>query len=281
MNRAKWLEERRKGIGGSDVPGILGISPYSSPYAVWADKLGLLPTKECTEAMRQGTDLESYVATRFCEETGLKAHRTNRIIRNVEYPYSLANIDRRIIGEKAGLEIKTCSPFRLPDFGGDKYPPEYLAQCLHYLGVTGFDRWYLAVLILGTDFKVYQINRAGYEKDIEEIQRQVSDFWTTYVIPQIPPPVDGTAATTAAITSIYDTAVVNSVDLSGMEQAFTEIAILSEQQKALEQEKERHKQSIKIAMGENTRGVCSCYVANWKARKDGVRVFSIIEKRGA
>ena len=281
MNRAKWLEERRKGVGGSDVPGILGISPYSSPYTVWAEKLRLLPEKEYTEAMRQGTDLESYVASRFCEETGLKAHRKNQIIRNCNYPYSLANIDRRIIGEKAGLEIKTCSPFRLPDFGGDKYPPEYLAQCLHYLGVTGFDRWYLAVLILGTDFKIYQIDRSDYETDIEEIQRLVSDFWTSYVIPRIPPPVDGKAATTAAITSIYDTAVDNSVDLSYMEQSFTEIAILSEQQKALEQEKERHKQNIKIAMGENTRAECSCYVANWKARKDGVRVFSIKEKRGA
>ena len=281
MNRDKWLEERRKGIGGSDVPGILGISHYSSPYAVWADKLGLLPAQEYTEAMRQGTDLENYVAQRFCDETGLRAHRKNQIIRNYKYPYSLANIDRRIIGERAGLEIKTCSPFRLPDFGGGEYPPEYLAQCLHYLGVTGFDRWYLAVLILGTDFRVYQINRCDYEKDIEEIQRQVSVFWTTYVVPRIPPPVDGTAATAAAIASIYDTVVDNSVDLSGMEPAFTEIAILSEQQKALEQEKERHKQKIKIAMGENTRGECSCYVANWKARKDGVRVFSIKEKRGA
>ena len=87
MNRAEWLEERRAGIGGSDVPGILWISPYASPYTVWADKLGLLPAQEYTEAMRQGTDLESYVAARFCEETGLKAHRKNQIIRNAKYPY--------------------------------------------------------------------------------------------------------------------------------------------------------------------------------------------------
>ena len=66
-----------------------------------------------------------------------------------------------------------------------------------------------------------------------------------------------------------------------MEQSFVEIAILNEQQKALEQEKERLKQSIKMAMGENIRAECSCYVANWKPRKDGVRIFSIKEKRGA
>ena len=77
-NRAVWLQERRTGIGGSDVPAILGISPYGSPYSVWADKLGLLPERECSEAMRQGADLEAYVSRRFCEETGLKAHRKNQ-----------------------------------------------------------------------------------------------------------------------------------------------------------------------------------------------------------
>ena len=100
-NRVIWLKERRTGIGGSDVSAILGISSYASPYTVWADKLGLLPEREYTEAMRQGVDLEAYVSRRFCEETGLKAHRKNRIIRTPAYPYSLANIDRRIVGDRA------------------------------------------------------------------------------------------------------------------------------------------------------------------------------------
>ena len=147
--------------------------------------------------------------------------------------------------------------------------------------MTGWDRWYLAVLILGTEFKAYQIDRADYKDDIEEIQRQVSDFWTTYVLTKTAPPVDGTAVTGSAIASIYNSAVEGSVDLSDMEQHFVEISILNEQQKALEKEKERHKQNIKIAMGENIRGECSCYVANWRPRKDGTRVFTIMERRGA
>jgi len=101
-DRNAWLKERRAGIGGSDVPAVLGISPYASPYTVWADKLGLIPEKEFTEAMRQGVDLEAYVSRRFCEETGLIAHKKNKILRNPIYPYSLANIDRRIVRERAG-----------------------------------------------------------------------------------------------------------------------------------------------------------------------------------
>jgi len=280
FDRSAWLQERRLGIGGSDVPGILGISNFASPYTVWADKLGLTPEADLTETMRQGRDLEAYVARRFCEEIGLKAHRKNKIIKNPAYPYSLANIDRRIIKEQAGLEIKTCSPFRLPEFK-DGYPPEFLSQCLHYLAVTGWERWYLAVLILGTELKIYQIDRADYLTDIKEIQSQVNYFWTNYVIPKVAPPVDGSATTGAAIANIYNSVIENSIDLSGFEEHFVEIAIINSQINTLELEKERHKQNIKVALGENTRGECSAWVANWKPRKDGVRVFTIKEKRGA
>lgn len=45
MDREKWLEERRKGIGGSDAAALVGMNSYSTPYMVWADKTGRLPEK--------------------------------------------------------------------------------------------------------------------------------------------------------------------------------------------------------------------------------------------
>ena len=38
MNREQWLEERKKGIGGSDVACILGMSPYKTNVALWEEK---------------------------------------------------------------------------------------------------------------------------------------------------------------------------------------------------------------------------------------------------
>ena len=67
----EWLEDRRKGIGGSDVGALLGLNKYKSPYTLWAEKSGLLHTDEVdNESMRIGRDLEDYVAKRFMEETG-------------------------------------------------------------------------------------------------------------------------------------------------------------------------------------------------------------------
>ena len=65
MPREQWLEYRRKSIGGSEAATIAGLNRYSSLYALWADKMGLLPEKEDNEQMRQGRDFENYVAQRL------------------------------------------------------------------------------------------------------------------------------------------------------------------------------------------------------------------------
>ena len=107
MPYREWLQYRRQGIGGSDAGAICGMSPYASPITVWADKKGKLPEKPDNEAMRQGRDFEEIVARRFCELTGKRVRRHNFLIRHDTYPFMQANVDRLVIGEKAGLECKT------------------------------------------------------------------------------------------------------------------------------------------------------------------------------
>lgn len=80
MSREDWLSERRKTIGGSDAAGIVGLSKWASPYSIWAEKTGRVPEKEDTEAMRQGRDLEEYVAQRWAKESGRKVRRVNAIL---------------------------------------------------------------------------------------------------------------------------------------------------------------------------------------------------------
>ena len=36
----EWLQIRRQYIGGSDAGAVMGMNPYSSPTAVWAEKTG-------------------------------------------------------------------------------------------------------------------------------------------------------------------------------------------------------------------------------------------------
>ena len=68
-DRSAWLEERRGGIGGSDAPAILGISPFSSPAKVAAEKSGLLPDGDTeTELMAWGRKVEPLLIETFLDD---------------------------------------------------------------------------------------------------------------------------------------------------------------------------------------------------------------------
>lgn len=190
MPREDWLAERRKGLGGSDAAAILGVNPYRSALAVYMDKLGLAPEREDSEAMRQGRDLEQYVAERFVDATGKKVRRCNQILQHKEHDWMLANVDRLVVGEDAGLECKTTSVYNKTDFDRGDVPPTYYWQCQWYMAVTGHPKWYLAVLILNRSFHVFEIERN--DEHIEVMTARASDFWHNNVLAGVPPLPSGT-----------------------------------------------------------------------------------------
>ena len=174
-SREEWLEMRRHTIGGSDAAGIIGLSKWSSPMSVWADKTGRLPDKPDTEAMRLGRDLEGYVARRWMEATGKKVRRLNAMLYNELYPFAHADIDREVIGERAGLECKTTSTLDVKQFQGVEFPVKYYVQCVHYLAVTGYDRWYLSVLVFGRGLFNFVLERD--QAEIDALMKAEGEFW--------------------------------------------------------------------------------------------------------
>ena len=201
MSRPEWLARRRNTIGGSDAAAIVGLSRYGSQYSVFMDKTGRLPDKPDTEAMRQGRDLEEYVSQRFEEETGKKVRRLQAMLYNPLYPFAHADVDRMVCGEDAGLECKTTSTLDVKQFRGVEFPEKYYAQCVHYMAVTGCERWYLAVLVFGRGFFVYTLERD--QAEIDALMAAEQGFWAGYVETDTPPGPDGSDATTEAMQTIY------------------------------------------------------------------------------
>ena len=204
MSREDWLSLRRTGIGGSDAGAVCGLNPYSSPLDVYFNKTGESPETEDNEAMRQGRDLEEYVARRFTEETGLKVRRSNQMYRSIEHPFMIADVDRLIIGEDAGLECKTANAFGADKWKDGQIPVHYLLQCLHYMAVTGKKTWYIAVVILGMDFQYRKI--VWGEKLISNLIEIEENFWDCYVTRGKMPEPDGTDAYTKALGTYFPTA---------------------------------------------------------------------------
>ena len=265
MSREEWMELRRHSIGGSDAAAIVGLSKWASPYTVWADKTGRLPDKPDTEAMRQGRDLEEYVAQRFSEATGKRVKRCNAILYNPVYPHSHADVDRMIVGENAGLECKTTSTLDVKQFLGVEFPEKYYAQCVHYLAITGADRWYLAVLVLGKEFHVYTLERD--EAEIRALMDAETAFWEQYVETDTPPAADGAESTTDAIRTIYADSSQSICILFGRETLLEEYMALKSQSKALDARIAEIQNTIMEDMQDAERGECGAYTVIWKAQE--------------
>lgn len=262
MSHEQWLEERRNSIGGSDAAGVIGLSPYSSPYSVWADKLGITPPKEDTEAMRLGRDLEEYVAKRFEEATGKKVRRLNAILRNTDYPFAHADLDRVVVGENAILECKTTSTLNIKQFKDTEFPDKYYCQCVHYLAVTGWQRVYLAVLVFGKGFFVYTLERD--EEEIAALMNAEGTFWREYVETKTPPPADGTRATTDTIETIYKESTGDSIELFGRDAILDKLFELKSQKAETESAIAEIENTIKLDMEDAEAATCGNYKVSWK-----------------
>lgn len=266
LTHDEWLALRRTGIGGSDAGAIMGVSPYKGAFTVWADKQGKLPPLEDNEAMRQGRDLEDYVARRFAEASGLRVRHEYSMLRSVDHPCMLADIDRRIIGERAGLECKTSRDITMARYRNGEYPMEYYCQCLHYLAVTGWDCWYLAVLVYGTDLLIYKICRDEVMDDIEALIKAEEAFWQNQMVLDQPPAPDALDSTAAALGSVYPhedgTTVCADQD---SDQALTDLAALKAQRRSIDRQIIERENQIKAAMGEAEVLAGTSVSATWRS----------------
>ena len=91
----EWETARKHlGIGGSEASAIAGFNPYSSAYSAYWDKVGNIPPKPISGAMRQGSDLEEYVAQPLCECNGQTVKRNAFMLCSMALPFFLADIYR-------------------------------------------------------------------------------------------------------------------------------------------------------------------------------------------
>ena len=200
-NHEEWLSIRSKYIGGSDAGAVVGLNPYKSAYALWAEKTGKVPGFEGNLTTKVGAYLEELVAKLFEEETGKKVQRMNTSIHNTDYPYAIANIDRKVIGEKALLEIKTTNSIPImKQLRGTEFPEAYYAQVVHYLAVTGLEKAYLAVLVNCRELKIYELERD--QAEIDALMGAEDAFWKL-VESDTPPAVDGSDSTGDTLLSMY------------------------------------------------------------------------------
>lgn len=263
MEREEWLKHRRRGIGGSDAAAIAGLNPWRSPVAVWLEKTGQLQEQEDSEVMYWGRMLEDLVAQEFMVRTGKKVRRRNAILQHPEYPFMLANVDRLVVGEKAGLECKTTSEWRRNEWEEDRIPDECLVQAQHYMAVTGYRGWWIAALIGGNKFIYKYIERD--EEIINYLIQIETEFWRM-VENKTPPAVDGSKSSTEVLKILYpesepDTEIVLPAEA---EVLIEEYELAAAEEKKAKERKEEAANKLKALLGEYETGRIGDRLVSWK-----------------
>lgn len=270
MSRDEWVDARRKGLGGSDAAVVMGVSPWTSLLELYLDKTGEMPEKKQTWAMRRGVALEPALADWFAEEFGVKVWRRNAILHHPDHPWMLANIDRRVVGEDVGVEIKTVSSFSYDRWKDGKAPIEYVLQCMHYMAVTGYTHWWLVYVIDGREPEAILLERD--EEAIDALIEAESKFWHNHVIAKVPPKPDASDSARRALDHMFHNPEPKSV-IELPDEAAVWIGQKNEASRTIKEAKEQEefaKNMLKSLMGNAEIGTLYGEQAvTWKQGKKG------------
>jgi putative phage-type endonuclease len=204
-DRAEWLELRKLGLGGSDAPQALGLSPYGSQATLYLDKTtpeveddGASPVTEL------GQFLEPFTLKKVAELYDAQGYELDRLLyRNTERPWQLCTLDGMVYKgtETIRAEMKTRA---FDDEWQDSVPADILCQVQHQIDVMGVDRMLLGVLFrVSGEAKWVEIERD--EKFITKVLRpETEKFWRKVEARDSTDlAVDGSKATAKALAALY------------------------------------------------------------------------------
>lgn len=195
-----WLDERKKGIGGSDVGAIMGTNEYRSPLQVYKDKVENQTCNTDNIFTRKGKDLEALIRENYVkpelQKQGYNVFPGTVMFINKRFPWIRANIDAMAIPDfgstkdNIGIEIKWVS-----DWGSTKWdsedsmygiPPSYYDQVQTYMAVLGL-KLFIVCAMFDTDWKCkfYKIHRD--DNRIEQIIAKTKAFYDYNMQMKIPP----------------------------------------------------------------------------------------------
>lgn len=259
------VEARKNYIGGSDASAILGINRYKTPLMVWSIKTGQIvpPNIDDVVAVKLGVKLEQAVAEFFMEDTGKKVEKVSKTITHPKYDFLRANIDRKVVGESAGLECKTTNQFKTSEWEEGHAPIEYMIQCIHYMAVTGWKKWYLAVLIGNAQFKWITIDRDNAV--INDMVKKLVGFWNKFIVTK-QMPMQISSQDSSILYTLYPQAAPESITELGDEaQRICEIRDSSLVDfKALKAQIEEYTNTLKAMLTTYETGMTAKYKITWK-----------------
>ena len=236
---------------------VMGVSPYRTPYQLWAEKTGAVQPQKVGAAANRGVLLEDAVGAYYEQETGRKLRKSNGVVRLKEQPRFMASLDRTIVGSNGIVEIKTSTS---PRWSIYPVPPEVVVQTTWQMGIVGAPWCDVAVLLGGLVFK---IERVQFDPELwAEIQRAAMLFLEA-VDSKTPPQLEALDAQAFAIATPQGSQefVEATADL---ERVYAQLRETNTELHFIEQKKGSLEIIIKEAIGEKAGLAGNGWTVYWK-----------------
>lgn len=138
----EWLAWRSQGIGGSDAPAVVGLSPWTTRGALLGEKKGALlgapPRSFDSGAMARGRRLEPVVGRLYRDFTGWDFEDV--CAEHDTLPFVRASFDGWVRDINLPVEIKCPNRQSHEQALSGVVPAYYVPQCHHLMAVAGSTR---------------------------------------------------------------------------------------------------------------------------------------------
>ena len=186
---SEFHENRASGIGGSDVPALVGMDAYGrTALDIWREKTGRIKqddTKIKSPWLDRGIRLEPVVRDMFEAHTGLKVQRS-QFRRNKRWTWMVGHPDGIIVRPKGILEIKHAALRLFADVKENGIPWHWQLQWQHYAMLTGMKQGYFAVLN-AERWELLCIPMKADQKMWNALNSIERKFWEENVVKDKPP----------------------------------------------------------------------------------------------
>lgn len=271
----EWLKVRTKGIGGSDIGAICGVSPFSSARQIYFNKTGqfqdaMKPSAASQERMHFGHLLEPIVADEFARRTGKKLLSVDATFAHKDFPWMRANVDRFIVDDEGKpygiLECKTTSEYNNDEWESGEILLSYIYQLNWYMHILDISYGAFACLVGGNKFYHYEVFRND-ELINNTLLPAAKEFWFNNVLALKEPELQATD-TEYANTTYAEVEKNSEITLTGeTENDLARVVFECKSRiKELEKTMEEAQNRLKERLQDHEIGYCRDYTVKWSPR---------------
>lgn len=205
MPEKEWEEDRRNGIGGSDVSAITGDSPFNNNWMLFLDKTGIAK-RDLSEnwfRLKYGHVTECLTAELFARKFSAIVLNETGMFMHPDFSFIRANLDRLAVlptGELVILECKSTNPFGRTAWA-EQVPIYYDWQGRQYLCVINailkkanlppVQKVYYSALYGNTEEDVI-FRKVRLDQNLEDFMVEMEkEFWLEHVVPKKLPDFNG------------------------------------------------------------------------------------------